>query len=597
MAVNKFLASVQSFVHSITTQDRYASYEHSGSSAYSRPRDDASTALGDDTTYRGSDGFSQVTPLGNDSTSSLDRLNSSKSAANASSTSLNRMPYTPGMRSQQIGNGGIPLQDYAEGVAPPPAPGLSWQRIDRWVEANYPELHDQLSDPVTAADLNELENDLDCSLPLDVRDSYIIHDGQERGGRPTGLFFGITLLDLEGISEEWSHWKNTAIRINNQVREHRKRATAGPPPSIGSSRNPQAPTVPLPPRLSWLERQESAPDGAVQRVYAHPRWIPLCKDFEGNNVAIDLAPGPKGRWGQVILFGRNFDRKYVVAPSWAAFLSTFADDLESGNHYVDDDVENGCLMFRAPNGRLMSYFDVLRSRVDRSIRLARKAAAPAQATNHPYHPSARIPRRDGSGSRSSTPRQSLGNLISPMHSTTSLPSTADDKGKGKVKDTDDKLSDTKSPKSDDKHADQVSSPEVNKAEAVQQAKSESEEDSEKAKDEPEAKPEAKPEEKSDEKSDEKPEESSVEKSDETPAEELDASTEPKESKEPEKSKDSKESDKPSQDEKPNDDDKSTEPQEDSDTKPNGKANDDNDKDDHEQDEVDMLKEDLTEVEI
>lgn len=437
--MKQFLSSVQSFVHSVTTKDRYASYRSQYASSKhttgQMTRDQATAGLvgaADD------EGFSQVGILHNNaSTTSVDGLNTS-SRGSVSDSSKDRPQYVPGMRSNQIGNGGIPLQEYADGLPVAPQAALSWTRIDRWLDARYPELHDQINLGVTAADLNELESDLDCTLPLDVRDSYMMHDGQERGGKPTGIVFGITLLDLESISEEWTHWKNTAIRLNNaqkrdvqqNQRENRENQRAAPSSSAASSSAPtsRGPRQPF----SFLDRQESVPPGAIQRVYAHPGWIPLAKDFEGNNIAVDLAPGPRGRWGQVILFGRDFDRKYVVAPSWAAFLATLADDLEAGDHYIDEDIDNGTLMFRAPSGRLVPYFDVLRSRVDRALRNARarisSGGGPPKASSGPSSrpgtPSAPAIRKTLSARPPHTPSGTPSNgpnLISPNVSMSNLP--------------------------------------------------------------------------------------------------------------------------------------------------------------------------------
>lgn len=332
------------------------------------------------------------------------------------------------MRSSQIGNGGnIPLQEYADGVPPPPAPGLSWKRIDRWMESNYPELAEEVNDEATSYDLNELEADLECTFPLDVRDSFLIHDGQERGGRPCGLIFNLILLDLESVSEEWTHWKNTGIKISKMAKAYHanQRASAaaaasaavpGPSSAVppGNARRMPKPAGKASGNLSWLDHQESVPEGAIQRVYAHPGWIPLISDFLGNYIGVDLAPGPKGRWGQVILFGREFDRKYVVAPSWAAFLMTFADDLENGNHLIEDETEVGELSFRASNGRLVPYFDVLRSRTDRLQRLNRK---PNPATSSGPYQASGAGRRPGS----QTNLAAAGARISPRNSTTVVP--------------------------------------------------------------------------------------------------------------------------------------------------------------------------------
>ena len=105
----------------------------------------------------------------------------------------------------------------------------------------------------------------------------------------------------------------------------------------------------------------------------------MAKDYQGNNIAIDLAPGPTGRSGQVILYGRDYDTKYVVAPSWASFLAAFVSDLESKHVVVDEDVgvggEMGQLRYlpdpEKDEGR--SYLDVLKARVVRRDRVLRQS--------------------------------------------------------------------------------------------------------------------------------------------------------------------------------------------------------------------------------
>lgn len=477
--MDKFFDSVQSFFHSVTTNDRYAKYEGSqGHQRYNRR-----TVSG---------GFGPAAPLtsGDESNSSThysppgdiqhdnnpysysnasSRNGSTTNLANSSSnTSLNRMPYAPGMRSAQLGSSNttntnnIPLQEYNDGLPPPPPAPLSWKRIDRWLEANYPELGDQLEDGVTVNDLNQFENDVGCTLPDDVRDSFFVHDGQEKGSRPTGLIFGITLLDLEAVELEWQNWKNTAIKVANMAKAAHANKLQQQQQSGGSAAGPSnaqpGPSRRPPPgkfrnggNLAWLDSQESVPDGAIQKVYAHPSWIPLATDYLGNNIAIDLAPGPNGRWGQVILFGREYDRKFVVASSWASFLMTFADDLENGNHYINDETEDGELSFRASNGRIIPYFDVLKSRTERLYRPARRPQPPTQTQQtHPYGSMKSYPNTGLASGNRVSPRNSMGNapavrnvsgnfrrpvpngiansareghLISPMSSTSNLPST------------------------------------------------------------------------------------------------------------------------------------------------------------------------------
>ncbi|KAE8450092.1 hypothetical protein EG329_006873 [Mollisiaceae sp. DMI_Dod_QoI] len=289
-------------------------------------------------------------------------------------------PYSPGMRStdalrrsntnesnfENVTPGEIQLQAFQEGLPPPPPVGHSWKRIDRWAEENYPELFDQLGEGCTTNDLNELEHQLDCSLPMEVRESLQVHDGQERGGIPTGIIFGSMLLDCEEMVQEWENWK----KVNAEyLTEPVNFKPATPMKALGGSSSSSS----KPPQQSgqnpfWrqelLSRQDSQPPNAIQKVYAHPAWIPLVRDWGGNNLAVDLAPGPAGKWGQVILFGRDYDCKYVIARSWSDFLAKVADDLNSGKWFVDDET-NELKLREFKSGKVEpGYLEILRWRVD-----------------------------------------------------------------------------------------------------------------------------------------------------------------------------------------------------------------------------------------
>ncbi|KAI9885357.1 MAG: 1,2-dihydroxy-3-keto-5-methylthiopentene dioxygenase [Watsoniomyces obsoletus] len=301
-------------------------------------------------------------------------------------------PYAPGMRSSSAadrnrsttnGPGEIQLQSFQDGLPPPPPVSHSWKRIDRWAEDQYAELYDQLAEGATHNDLNELEYMLDCSLPLDVRESWQIHDGQERGGMPTGIIFGCMLLDCEEMVQEWQQWRKVNqeflsdhVRIKSPhiakppVAGPSSAATAGPasnpaPASTTHAANPLW-------RQELLAKQDSQPSNAVRKAYAHPGWIPLARDWGGNNIAVDLAPGPAGTWGQIIIFGRDFDCKYVVARSWAAFLAMVADDLGGEKWFVDE--ETGELKLRefASQSAELSYVDILKRRMD--LKYGKKSA-------------------------------------------------------------------------------------------------------------------------------------------------------------------------------------------------------------------------------
>jgi cell wall assembly regulator SMI1 len=274
-------------------------------------------------------------------------------------------PYSPGMRSASVAGatsdgqpGGIALQDFgADGTPPAPPVHHSWERIDVWAEENYPELWDQLCTPASVNDINELEYSLDCSLPMEIRESLMIHDGQERGGRPTGTIFGAMLMDCEEILDEWRNWR---VVDRDYLAE---------PVSVKGASNEAGPSSAAASlgRANLQSRQDCQPEGSVQKIYSHPGWIPLVRDWGGNYIAVDLAPGPKGTWGQIILFGRDYDCKFVVSKSWAHFLAMVADDMSSPHWYVDE--ESGELKLRDPRAPRSepSFMEILRVRNERKF--------------------------------------------------------------------------------------------------------------------------------------------------------------------------------------------------------------------------------------
>ncbi|CCF32834.1 glucan synthesis regulatory protein [Colletotrichum higginsianum] len=217
---------------------------------------------------------------------------------------------------------------------------------------------------------------------------------------PTGIIFGSMLLDCEEMVQEWDQWR----KVNHEfLSEAAYARPAALPKALGSSNQASSSRTPASPAAanngSWrqelISRQESIPPNAVQRSYAHPAWIPLVRDWGGNNLAVDLAPGPNGRWGQIILFGRDYDTKYVIARSWAHFLAMVADDLSSGKWFVDEETNELKLREFKETRVEPPYFGILRWRVDqkygrraakrKSVVAPNRAGSPAgSGANSPY---------------------------------------------------------------------------------------------------------------------------------------------------------------------------------------------------------------------
>ncbi|KAK6460637.1 protein involved in-beta-glucan synthesis [Scheffersomyces coipomensis] len=327
------LDNVKSFIHSISTEDHYASYD----SPYRNTSDNNSNNI----IGGGNNGS-------NGSSSRLHELNR-LNGNNSSSNILGETPhagYTPGMKSSAAE---LPLQDFNNGGQPPlPSMDSLWNRIDNWIEEEYPELDDYLNDGATNADLNEFENDLGCgNLPTEFRQFYKKHDGQFDGGKPTGLIMGLGLLDLESIMEDYALWGKVAERLEKQQymaqqhllqqqqQEAQQNILDNDDEATSSSAATAAAKAQAPLNNSFMSNQRSIPPNSVQPYYYHKAWVPLLKDNTGNQIALDLAPGPAGKWGQIILFGRDFDTKVVIASSFQEFIFYFVTDLENGNYHID----------------------------------------------------------------------------------------------------------------------------------------------------------------------------------------------------------------------------------------------------------------------
>lgn len=196
-----------------------------------------------------------------------------------------------------------------------------WNRIRSWSENHYPELKDTLNWPATEAQLDELEYAIGFALPPAVRQSYLCFNGQELESNQScadGIFFGLPLLSLDQIAEEWRFWR-----------------AVDDDPTSGAS-------------VEVRQWQSSCPDKWVRAQYSCRGWIPLITDRVGNYIGVDVTPHPSGGGapGQVILFGRDFDTKVVLwrgegEGGWGRFLQYVAEELESGELWTLEEISSG----------------------------------------------------------------------------------------------------------------------------------------------------------------------------------------------------------------------------------------------------------------
>jgi len=291
---------------------------------------------------------------------------------------------------------------------------LAWRHIETWTTENHSDLNASLADPCTRTDITRAEKDLGFTLPPPVRASLRIHDGQEDLDSLTGiggLFFGLQLMNLDEIVHMTKTWRLVAERINLDVQVKKNQAATnallsptgsstevdktkssaslnethkGFKPVDGTDYKNLDPDLEV--KISSnnsrrfksnIPKQFSCPPGAIHPFYAHTGWVPLVTDNSGNHIGVDLSPAKKGTWGQVILFGRDFDTKFVLAPNWGDFLLMFAKDLENGNYIIreDEDMfagEGEVGFFDKKINKEIPYLQVLAQRVINQYRTNNK---------------------------------------------------------------------------------------------------------------------------------------------------------------------------------------------------------------------------------
>lgn len=174
---------------------------------------------------------------------------------------------------------------------------MSLAHFDTWLTEHLPEAADSLNPHADDDGWARVEDELGVRLPADFIALYHWHDGQSRGC-PTGIFYGMRFLSLQEVLIEWRFWAEEAE-------------------SSGS----------IAPIATDVVKQQAA----------NRHWIPFAEDGGGNFLAIDLDPGPSGLRGQVINFGSDEDRHYVLAANVRQLIAWMMRELQAGNHSIEDD--------------------------------------------------------------------------------------------------------------------------------------------------------------------------------------------------------------------------------------------------------------------
>ncbi|MBD2037899.1 SMI1/KNR4 family protein [Leptolyngbya sp. FACHB-321] len=166
----------------------------------------------------------------------------------------------------------------------------TWERIDHWLAINAPQVLEQLNPGATAKEIAQTEAFWGISFPDDFKLSYRLHNGQDEDAY--SLFPNLQFLPLESMIEMSETWQECTD-----------------------------------------ENFSCAPEDIAEGIWNgwwHPHWLPFTYESNGACECVDLAPAAGGTVGQVITVEWQEAGRWLVAPSFRAYLETFAEALERG---------------------------------------------------------------------------------------------------------------------------------------------------------------------------------------------------------------------------------------------------------------------------
>lgn len=160
-----------------------------------------------------------------------------------------------------------------------------------------------------ASDLLNDFNSRGIELPVEFKQLYQSYNGEKNSG--PGIFAGFSWMSLEQIIQTQDLLQKTSINS-----------------------------------------RYTAEEGLITECEYSDRWIPFAHDYSGNYLALDLLPGPKGQYGQIISLDRDTDETYVIKNSLDDFCHFILSEIKNG--HIQKIVEEDSILFNWHSGHLFN---------------------------------------------------------------------------------------------------------------------------------------------------------------------------------------------------------------------------------------------------
>ena len=150
-----------------------------------------------------------------------------------------------------------------------------------------PDVEELLNPSVAEAEIEQAESLIGFQFPDEFRKLYMKHNGE--GDQVMGVMAGFGWMDLRTVTGTW-------------------RGRQELPYDIISGK----------------------PDAVKEGGY-RKGWIPFAEDGGGSLLVMDLEPGTRGSYSQIISLDRNTNISYVIAESFGQFIESIVSELRTGD--------------------------------------------------------------------------------------------------------------------------------------------------------------------------------------------------------------------------------------------------------------------------
>lgn len=189
-----------------------------------------------------------------------------------------------------------------------------WRRIQLEFDKKYPQMTATLNAGATENDFSKLEKIINKDIPIELKDFYRIHNGQQQTN--LAFFDGDRLLSLEGIIQEWQNWYNVIPEIEQQdIKDY-----------------------------GCIIR--SSPEKGIKNDWWNKSWIPITSNGCGDCYCIDLDPDAEGKYGQIIRMWHDDALRELVAGSFRDWIEKYILDLQANKYEFSDSLGWGGMLLK-----------------------------------------------------------------------------------------------------------------------------------------------------------------------------------------------------------------------------------------------------------